>query len=121
MNPVGRFLSNCLNRRMGLFNEVDHIAIAVTNLEEALVLYHDILGFQVKEIEEVSEQGVKVAKLMIGCNIIELITPLSESSPIAKFLDKHGPGLHHIALNTDNIEDTMQNLKTKGLQFVGDQ
>uniref|UniRef100_A0A7C3UBG8 Methylmalonyl-CoA epimerase n=2 Tax=Geoglobus ahangari TaxID=113653 RepID=A0A7C3UBG8_9EURY len=100
-----------------MINKIDHIGIAVKNLDEAIDLYKK-LGFEIKEIEEVPEQKVKVAMLPVGESKIELLEATSEDSPIAKFIEKRGEGVHHIAINVSDIEKALQNAKENGLQLI---
>jgi len=100
-----------------MINKIDHIGIAVKNLDEAVDLYKK-LGFEVKEIEEVPEQKVKVAMLPVGESKIELLEATSEDSPIAKFIERRGEGVHHIAINVSDIEKALQNAKENGLQLI---
>ncbi len=100
-----------------MINKVDHIGIAVKNLEEAIDLYKK-LGFEVKEIEEVEEQKVRVAMLPAGESRIELLEATSDDSPIAKFIEKRGEGIHHIAINVSDIEKALENAKKNGLKLI---
>jgi len=100
-----------------MINKIDHIGIAVKNLDEAIEIYKK-LGFEVKEIEEVPEQKVRVAMLPIGESRIELLEATSEDSPIAKFIERRGEGVQHIAINVSDIEKVLQDLKEKGLQLI---
>ncbi len=100
-----------------MINKVDHIGIAVKNLEEAIDLYKK-LGFEVKEIEEVEEQKVRVAMLPAGESRIELLEATSDDSPIAKFIEKRGEGIHHIAINVSDIEKALENAKKSGLKLI---
>jgi methylmalonyl-CoA/ethylmalonyl-CoA epimerase len=102
---------------MSLIRKIDHIGIAVKNLDEAIETYKK-LGFELKEIEEVSEQKVKVAMLPVGESKIELLEATSEDSAIAKFLEKRGEGIHHIAVNVEDIEKALENAKNNGLQLI---
>ncbi len=101
---------------------VDHVGIAVRNLDEALVLYRDLLGLEVERIEEVPSEKVKVAFLKLarsGCaGHIELLAPMSENCNIAKFIAKKGPGLHHLAIAAENIETVMQRCREAGIQLL---
>lgn len=98
--------------------KVDHIGIATRGIDEALVLWRDALGLSVDSTEEVTEQGVRVAMLGIGESHIELLEPLSEDSPVGKFLDKRGPGIHHVAIRVDDIHETLSQLKKKGTRLI---
>ncbi len=98
-----------------------HIAIAVRNLDEAEQLYKDILGLKVVHREEVTEQGVRTVMLQppSGQDIfIELLEPIDENSPVSKFLEKRGEGIHHICFHVDDIESTLKKLKNKKVRLV---
>lgn len=97
---------------------VDHIAIAVANLEEALEFYECKFGLTCICIETVEEQGVRVAKLDVGNTHIELLEPLNADSPVAKFIAQRGPGLHHICLAVDSIEAELCQLKTGQVRLI---
>lgn len=98
--------------------KVDHIGIATRQIDEALALWRDALGLQVVFTEEVTEQGVRVAMLPIGETHIELLEPLSENSPVGRFLEKHGPGIHHVAIQVTDIRATLAQLKEKGTRLI---
>lgn len=98
--------------------KVDHIGIATRRIDEALGLWRDALGLQVDFTEEVTEQGVRVARLAIGENHIELLEPLSQDSPVGKFLEKRGPGIHHVAVRVKDIRATLAQLKEKGTRLI---
>ncbi|ADC65975.1 methylmalonyl-CoA epimerase [Ferroglobus placidus DSM 10642] len=100
-----------------MIKKIDHIGVAVKNLEEAIELYKK-LGFEVKGIEEVKDQKVRVAMLPVGESKIELIEATSEDSAVAKFIEKRGEGIHHIAINVENIEKALENAKNNGLQLI---
>ncbi len=89
-------------------DKIDHIGIAVKSIEEALPYYRDILGLEYMGSEVVEEQKVRVAFLTIGESRIELLEPTSPDSPIAKFIEKRGGGIHHIAVRTDAIHSDLQ-------------
>lgn len=91
--------------------KIDHIAIAVPNLEDALVYYRDTLGLDCISIETVAEQGVRVAKLDAGNTHIELLEPIGPETPVGKFLAKRGAGLHHICMAVENIDAELVRLK----------
>ena len=97
---------------------VDHIGIATRGLEEALVLWRDALGLQVASTEEVTEQGVRIAMLPVGETHIELLEPLTETSPVGKFLQKRGPGIHHVAIRVTDIRASLASLKEKGTRLI---
>jgi methylmalonyl-CoA/ethylmalonyl-CoA epimerase len=98
--------------------KVDHIGIATPQLQEALSVWRDALGLSVDSTDEVAEQGVRVAMLPIGETHIELLEPLSDDSPVGKFLQKRGPGIHHIAIRVTNIRAALSELKEKGARLI---
>jgi methylmalonyl-CoA/ethylmalonyl-CoA epimerase len=98
--------------------KVDHIGIATRQIDEALGLWRDALGLQVDSTEEVTEQGVRVVMLSIGESHIELLEPLSQDSPVGKFLDKRGPGIHHLAVRVKDIRASLARLKEKGTRLI---
>jgi methylmalonyl-CoA epimerase len=97
---------------------VDHIAVAVHNLEEALAFWESSLGLVCLGIETVAEQGVRVAKLDTGNTHIELLEPLSAETPVGKFLAQKGPGLHHICLSVADIKVELGELKGKQIKLI---
>ena len=99
--------------------KIDHIAIAVTNVEESAKKYKEALGVDKVEYETVESEGVKLAILHLENGRIELMEPMNDESPIKKFLDKKGQGLHHMALQTDNIEGEVERMEGCGIQFLG--
>lgn len=98
--------------------KLDHIAIAVRNIEERLKIWRDILGFKLEIIEDVPDQKVKVAVLDINGQHIELLEPLEETSTISKFIEKKGEGLHHLCFEVENIEDMLLNMKKQGIKLI---
>lgn len=98
--------------------KIEHIGIATPEIDEALKFWRDALGLQVVEVEEVAEQGVRVAMLPVGEPRVELLEPTSEASPIAKFLAKRGPGIHHIAVRVDDIRATLRRLQEGGARLI---
>ena len=99
--------------------KIDHIAIAVNNVEESAKVYQKALGIDEIEFETVESEGVKVAIISMENGRIELMQPTKDDSPIKEFLDKKGPGLHHMALETDNIEGEVERMEGCGVQFLG--
>ncbi|QLH04533.1 methylmalonyl-CoA epimerase [Nitrosopumilus oxyclinae] len=99
--------------------KIDHIAIAVNDVEESAKIYQQALGVDDVEFETVETEGVKVAILHLENARVELMQPTNDSSPIKKFLDKKGQGLHHMALETDNIEGEVERMEGCGIQFLG--
>lgn len=98
--------------------KIDHIGVATRQLEEALALWRDALGLEIHSIEEVVEQGVRVAMLPIGESQIELLEPLSPNSPVGRFLEKRGPGIHHVAIRVPDIRAALVQLKEKGTRLI---
>ena len=104
-----------------MFVGVDHIGVAVKNLDEALTVYRDVLGFTLKGIHVLKERKVRVAFLSSGGETnIELLEPLGADSPVAKFLEKRGEGIHHFAVIVKDIEAVMRKFKDKGVLLVDD-
>ncbi len=99
--------------------KIDHIAIAVNDVEASAKIYQKALGIDEIEFETVESEGVKVAILPMENGRIELIQPTNDESPIKKFLDKKGQGLHHMALETDNIDGEVERMEGCGVQFLG--
>jgi len=97
---------------------LDHIGIAVNDIDAALELYRDKLGFEVGAIDEVPGFGVKVAFLPLGEGQVELVMPVTEDSAIAKFLDKRGPGFHHLCFRVDDIRAELARLEEMGIELV---
>lgn len=97
---------------------IDHIGIAVKNLDTALIFFEQILGLKRSGIETVESEKVKVAFLPIGETRIELLEATSEDSPIAKFIEKRGEGIHHIALKVDNVEAGLRYLEAQQIQLI---
>lgn len=97
---------------------IDHIGIAVHDLDEAMAPYVEGLGIQVDHTEEVADQGVRVAMLPVGETNIELLEPTSEESPIARFLASKGPGIHHIALAVDDIDAAIRRMLDAGVRMI---
>ena len=97
---------------------IDHIGIAVSNLQESLSFWETSLGIELHGIEEVAEQKVRTAFLPIDDTEIELLEPTSAESSVAKFIEKRGEGLHHIAIRVDDIDAALAELKAKGIQLI---
>jgi len=101
-----------------MIRKLDHIGIAVKSIEEASKLYTEVLGLEMQGIEEVAEQKVKVAFIPVGDTEIELLESTSEDGPIAKFIEKKGEGIQHIAFRVDNIEKALEEMKAKGMRLI---
>ncbi|KPU26609.1 methylmalonyl-CoA epimerase [Caloranaerobacter sp. TR13] len=101
-----------------MVKKVDHIGIAVKNLEETLKFYQEVLGLELDGIEVVEEQKVKVAFLPIGDTEIELLESTDKEGPIARYIEKKGEGIQHIAYRVDDIEKAIEEMKSKGIRMI---
>jgi methylmalonyl-CoA epimerase len=104
-----------------VFSRIDHIGVAVAELEPAIELYRDGLKLELVHREVVAEQGVEAVLLDVGENHVELLAPLSEETPVGKFLAKNGPGLHHVAYQVTDIEATLRELVQAGMRLIDEQ
>ena len=103
-----------------MVSKIDHIGIAVSNLDEAVKLYKDVLGLELHGTEVVPEQKVKVAFLPVGDTEVELLESTSAEGPIAKFIEAKGQGIQHIAFRVDDIEAALEEMKAKGMRLIDD-
>ncbi len=101
-----------------MLHNVNHIGIAVQSLEDSIGFYRDALAMPLKGIEEIAGQKVRVAMLQVGESKIELLEPTSADSPIARFLEKNGPGIHHIAYEVADIEAAIAQLTQSGVRMI---
>ena len=101
-----------------MVTKVDHIGIAVSNLQEALKVYTEILGLELSGVEVVEEQKVKVAFLPIGDTEIELLESTQPDGPIAKFIEKKGEGIQHIAFRVEDINAALEDMRQKGVRLI---
>lgn len=101
-----------------MFKKIDHLGIAVDDLEAAVKLYRDTLGLNYAGQEEVPEQKVTTAFFPLGESSLELLEPTSPDSPVAKFIEKKGKGIHHIALRVDDVAEAIVELKKKGIRMI---
>ncbi|MCH7886588.1 MAG: methylmalonyl-CoA epimerase [Candidatus Marinimicrobia bacterium] len=97
--------------------KIDHIAIAVNSLEESIRVYTSLLGVE-PELETISAEKVNTAIYDLNGVSLELVEPIGDDSPITKFLEKRGEGLHHVCLEVDNLEETIDELKEKGIDII---
>jgi methylmalonyl-CoA epimerase len=104
-----------------MFTAVDHVGVAVDDLEAALALYRDTLGMPLVHRETVTEQGVEAALLDVGESHIELLSPLGPETAVGKFLARKGPGLHHVAYRVDSVEDALAALAKSGMRLIDEQ
>ncbi len=101
-----------------MFNRIDHIGVAVEEIDASLALYRDSFQMAVAHREIVEEQGVEAVLLDVGENHIELLAPLGPDTPVGKFLAKRGPGLHHVAYQVSDIEATLAALQEAGQPLI---
>jgi methylmalonyl-CoA/ethylmalonyl-CoA epimerase len=101
-----------------MIKKIEHLGIAVENIQASLKVYETLLGTTCYKLEEVESEGVKTAFLQIGETKIELLEATNPDSPIAKFLAKKGKGIHHIAFDTDDIEKDLERLKNEGFELI---
>lgn len=100
---------------------IEHIGIAVKSIEEALPFFEGVLGLKCYNIEEVADQKVKTAFLKVGQTKLELLEPTSDESPIAKFLEKRGEGIHHIAFAVEDSTEALKEAEAKGVRLIDKQ
>jgi methylmalonyl-CoA/ethylmalonyl-CoA epimerase len=104
-----------------MFGRIDHIGVAVDDLDEAVSLYSERLGMPVEHRETVEEQGVEAVLLGVGESHVELLRPLSPDSAVGRFLERNGPGLHHVAYGTDDIASALDKVREAGLRLIDEQ
>jgi methylmalonyl-CoA epimerase len=104
-----------------VFSRIDHIGVAVEQLEPTLELYRDSFKLELAHREVVQEQGVEAVLLDVGENHVELLAPLGPETPVGRFLAKQGPGLHHVAYQVEDIDATLAALKQAGLALIDEQ
>jgi methylmalonyl-CoA/ethylmalonyl-CoA epimerase len=104
-----------------MLKKIDHIGIAVKSLDEAIKFYENALGLKCQKIEEVPTQKVKTAFFEVGEVHLELLEPTAEDSPIAKFLQRNGEGIHHIAYYTDEIVEQLSRAKDAGCKLINEE
>jgi methylmalonyl-CoA/ethylmalonyl-CoA epimerase len=105
---------------MATIKRIDHIAVVVEDIESTLGFWRDALGLELDHIEDVPEQKSLVAFLPVGESEIELVRPTTDDSGVAKYLQKRGPGMHHISLEVDDIEGMLAQLKAKGVRLINE-
>ena len=99
-------------------SHIEHIGIAVNSLDEAIPFYEKMLGQKCYAIEEVTDQKVKTAFFMVGQTKIELLESTDPEGPIGKFIEKKGPGIHHIAYAVENVDDSLKELEAQGVRLI---
>jgi len=101
-----------------VFGRIDHIGVAVEDLDAAIALHEETYGMEVVHRETVAEQGVEAVLLDVGENHVELLAPLGPETPVGRFLAKKGPGLHHVAYQVADIEAVLDELRSAGLRLI---
>jgi methylmalonyl-CoA/ethylmalonyl-CoA epimerase len=101
-----------------MIKKIEHLGIAVNSIEDSIKVFETLLGTKCYKIEEVASEGVKTAFLQVGESKIELLEATNQDSPIAKFLEKKGRGIHHIAFDTSDIEKEIERLITEGFELI---
>ena len=101
-----------------MFGRIDHVGLAVEDLDEAVTLYTERLGMPVEHRETVEDQGVEAVLLGVGESHVELLRPLAADSAVGRFLDRNGPGLHHVAYGTDDIQSALDAARAAGLRLI---
>jgi methylmalonyl-CoA/ethylmalonyl-CoA epimerase len=105
---------------MGLIKRVNHIAIVVDDIENALSFWRDSLGLHLSHVEEVPDQEARVAFLPVGDAEIELVKPTTDSSGVARYLEKRGPGIHHVCFEVDDIDSCLSILKERRVRLINE-
>jgi methylmalonyl-CoA/ethylmalonyl-CoA epimerase len=101
-----------------MFGRIDHVGVAVSDLDSAVTLYEDTFGMPVAHRETVDSQGVEAVLLDVGDGHVELLRPLGPETAVGKFLDKRGEGLHHVAYAVDDIDSTLEQLRSAGVELI---
>ena len=104
-----------------MFGQIDHIGVAVEDLDDSIALYRDRLGMREQHRETVEQFGVEAVLLEIGDAHVELFTPVAPDSAVARFLERSGPGIHHVAYRTDDIEAALERLRESGVRLIDEQ
>lgn len=104
-----------------MITKINHIAIVVADLDVSLQAYHDLLGLPIGDRKVMTEQAVEIAFLPAGDSLLELITPITEDSGVAKYLAKRGEGIHHICLEVDDVDAALAEMQAKGAQLINEQ
>lgn len=104
-----------------MLGAIDHIGVAVEDLDEAVHLYRDKLGMAEQHREMVEEQGVDAVLLEIGDGHVELLSPLAPDTAVGRFLERHGPGMHHVAYRIDDIEAALEQVRKAGLRLIDEE
>lgn len=101
-----------------MIKKIDHVGLAVKNLDETLAFYRDVLGIQAQSIEDYAPDKIRTAFLEVGDASFEIMEPTSPESPVARFLESRGQGMHHISLEVDDLREELRKLQAKGVALV---
>jgi methylmalonyl-CoA/ethylmalonyl-CoA epimerase len=104
-----------------MLNELDHIGIVVEDLEKSISMYTSVFGFTLRGKERIDDQSMEIATVKLGTLKIELLHSTSKSSVLSKFLDKRGPGVHHLAYQVNNIESALSQVRNAGIRLIDEQ
>ena len=104
-----------------MFGRIDHVGVAVANLDDAVALYSERLRMAVQHRETIAEQGVEAVLLEVGESHVELLRPLSPDTALGRFLERSGPGLHHVAYGTDDIDAALESVRAAGLRLIDEE
>ena len=107
-----------MNATSGLLTEIDHVAIAVRDLEAAIAYYRDAFGAEVAHREVVESDGVEEALIKVADSYIQLLPPYTDTSPLAKYMEKNGEGIHHVGYRVDNCDEVLEHIKSQGARVV---
>jgi methylmalonyl-CoA/ethylmalonyl-CoA epimerase len=97
---------------------IHHLGVAVTDLDEAIATYESLFGAELEQREELVEQGVEAAAMLVGGSRFELVTPTGDDTPVGRFLARRGPGMHHVALEAADLRATLDELEASGAQLI---
>lgn len=104
-----------------MFGRIDHIGVAVDDLDGAVELYRDRLGMTLQHRETMDEQGVEAVLLGVGEGHVELLRPLAPDTAVGRFIERNGPGLHHVAYGTEDIEQALESVRSAGLTLIDEE
>jgi methylmalonyl-CoA epimerase len=104
-----------------VFGSIDHIGVAVSDLDAAIAIHRDTYGMPLVHREVVAEQGVEAALLDVGASHVELLAPLAPDTPVGRFLEQRGPGLHHVAYRVDDVVAALDELRAAGLRLIDEE
>ena len=106
---------------MNEIKRIHHLAMLVEDIDVALQFWRDILGIKPSRISDMTSEAARIAFLPLGDSEIELVQPITQASGLSRFLEKRGPGMHHVCLQVDNLRDFLAQLKTRGVELINDQ